>query len=73
MDSDKVQVSIRDVQRVFPFLEKANELFHQTTNYEDVETVRKFAVGNYEEISELYYDVVWTWLPESFRRELDES
>lgn len=67
----KVDVSVDEVKRVFNLLEKVNSLFHQPMKYEDPELVKAFAEGNYKEISDLYYNVVWEWLPESVKAEIE--
>lgn len=60
----KIDVSVDEVERVFELLEKINSVFHQPMKYEDVEYMKNFAQNNYKEIHDLYYNVVWQWLPE---------
>ncbi|ADZ92704.1 hypothetical protein [Marinomonas mediterranea] len=69
----KVDVSVDEVKRVFDLLEKLNSLFHQPMKYEDSELVIAFAEANYKEISTLYYNVVWEWLPESVKAEIEDG
>ncbi len=69
----KVDVSADEVKRVFNLLEKVNSLFHQPMKYEDPEQVKAFAEANYKEISDLYYNIVWEWLPESVKAEIEDG
>jgi hypothetical protein len=62
---------VDDARRVFDLLEKLNSLFHQPLGYRDIEIVQRFAEQNYQEIKDLYYRVVWEWLPEELRQEID--
>ena len=41
--------------------------------YEDPELVKAFAEANYKEIRDLYYNVVWEWLPESVKAEIEDG
>jgi hypothetical protein len=50
-----------------------NSLFHQPLHYEDPQVVERFAQDNYPEISELYYKIVWKWLPPDVQEEIMES
>lgn len=71
--NQKIDVSIDEVRRVFDLLEKVNSLFHQPMKYEDLELVKAFAETNYKEISDLYYNVVWEWLPEAVQAEIEDE
>ena len=73
MSSKCPPISPAEVRRVYELLEKLQELFHQPLYYEDPGRVRKFAEANYGEIRELYYNVVWEWLPEDLRKELADD
>jgi len=54
-------------------LEKVNALFHQPLRYGDSDIVEAFAKSNYKEINELKYNVVWEWLPDSFKAEIEDA
>jgi hypothetical protein len=69
----KIDVSIDEVRRVFDLLEKVNSLFHQPMKYENSELVKAFAETNYKEINDLYYNVVWEWLPEAVKTEIEDG
>ena len=69
----KIDVSVAEVRRVFELLDKVNSLFHQPMNYEDSEVVKAFARANYKEISDLYYNVVWDWLPDAVKSEIEDG
>jgi hypothetical protein len=70
--SRSVSVNLDEVLRVFEFLEAANDLLHQPLKYRDAQQVEKFASEHYQQLKELYYDVVWNWIPEEVREELEE-
>jgi len=69
----KIDVSVDEVKRVFDLLEKINSFFHQPMKYEDPEFVKAFAENNYKEINDLYYNVVWEWLPEPVKAEIEDG
>jgi hypothetical protein len=69
---ERVQVPLEDARRVFAFLEKAHELMHQPLAYSDPKQVERFVRENYAEVRELYYRVVWNWLPDQVRREIED-
>jgi hypothetical protein len=72
VSSEKIDVSVDEVRRVFDLLDKVNALFHQPLKYDNSEVVKAFAEDNYKEISELYYNVVWEWLPEAVKAEIED-
>ncbi len=63
----RTKVKTDEIIRVYRLLEALNDFFHQPLNFEDKETVMRFAQKNYPEIRELYYDTIWEWLPENIR------
>ncbi|WP_137939572.1 hypothetical protein [Chitinivorax sp. B] len=71
--SRTIEVDLSEVRRVFDLFEKINGLFHQPMRYRDVDLVAKFADENYSEIKDLYYKVVWGWLPEDVKNEIDNE
>jgi hypothetical protein len=68
-----VKISVQEVRRVFNFLEKANKLMHQPMAYKDPQCVEKFVDENYAEVRDLYYHVVWNWLPDEVLKEIEEQ
>lgn len=70
---DRVEVDPGEVRRVFQLIEKVHDLMHQPMRYRDPEQIERFVEANYAEIKELYYRVVWNWLPEHSRREIEDS
>jgi hypothetical protein len=68
-----VKISLQEARRVFDFLEKAHELMHQPMAYRDPQRVERFVEDNYVEVRDLYYQVVWNWLPDEVRREIEEQ
>ena len=69
----KIEIDLDEARRVFDLLEKMNSLFHQPMKYKDAKAVDAFAEGNYDEIKELYYNVVWEWLPDDVKVEIEEG
>ena len=72
-----VEVSLDEVLRVFRTLEELQQFFHQPLHYPDIREVREFLGdvngGAYRDIHDLYYGVVWNWLPADVRRKIEES
>ena len=69
----QVSVPAHEVERVFRFLERVHHLMHQPMHYKDPEYVEAFAINNYPELKDLYYDIVWNWLPEEVRRDIEDG
>ena len=66
----EVKIEIDEVKRVFYLLEEMNDLFHQKMKYGDSEYVETFAKKHNAEISQLYYETVWNWLPKDIQDEI---
>lgn len=72
--SDKIEVDVDEVKRLFAHLEELHEFFHQPSNYDDAASVKKFLQnGAYERLRTMYYDVVWKWLPPETRHGVEED
>lgn len=71
--SKKIEVDLEEVQRVFALLEDLNALFHQPMKCKDSEYVSNFAKKNYPEIKDLYYEIVWNWLPKDVQEKIEEG
>ncbi len=69
----KIDVDVDEAIRIFSLLEKLNSLFHQPSKYGDANRVSEFAEINYPEIKELYYQVVWKWLPKDVQEEIENQ
>ncbi|EQA62047.1 hypothetical protein LEP1GSC062_2090 [Leptospira alexanderi serovar Manhao 3 str. L 60] len=41
--------------------------------YQNPELIEKFANENYKKAKELYYNVVWNWLPKETQKEIKEN
>ena len=71
--SDKIEVPLDEVKRLFLFLEELNHFFHQPMHYEDHAAVVKYIEGGmYEQIHSMYYHVVWNWLPPAVQKEIED-
>lgn len=69
----KVQVELDEVLRVYRLLESLNELLHQPSRFSKGEEAERYATEQYPEVRELYYDVVWSWLPAEVQGRLTEE
>ena len=69
----KVQIDLEEVKRVFRLIEEVHDLMHQPLKSRDVEQVEAFVDSHYPEIKDLYYKVVWNWLPQEVQREITEE
>ncbi|WP_061248758.1 hypothetical protein [Leptospira alstonii] len=72
-DGKKIEVPLCEVKRLFEFLESVHHWMHQPLYYQSPELVEKFVRENYTAVKELYYDVVWNWLPQDIRNEIEEN
>jgi hypothetical protein len=70
---ERIEVDLDEVRRVFQFLGNANELMHNNMRYRDVNMVERFVCENYPLLRELYYHVVWNWLPPHVQEEIMEE
>ncbi len=68
----KVEVDLEEVIRVFNLIEKMQAFMHQTEKYNDLNTRESFMRDYYPEVHSLYYDIVWDWLPEEKKKEIEE-
>ena len=69
----QTKITDKDIIRLFRLLEELNDLFHQPLKYEDIEYVKNFADKFYPEIKEFYYDIVWNWLPDYEKKEIESE
>ncbi len=69
----KITVDPEEVEELFDLLEKLNNFFHQSMNFDSQEKVEAFATQIYPEISKAYYETVWEWLPQEVKQEIEGS
>jgi hypothetical protein len=69
----QIHVPLDEAVRVFRFLEKIHELMHQPLAYQSAHQVEAFVEANYPEARELYYWVVWNWLPAQVQSDIEEG
>ncbi len=67
--TEKIVVDLKDARRVYELMEEINDFFHQPMNFESADKARAFAHSHYPEIRELYYHVVYDWLPRNVQEE----
>lgn len=73
MIKNEVSIDVTEIVRVFRLLEEMNDLFHQPAKYGDPAVVKEFANEHYPEIKDLYYEVVWNWLPANLQNKITEA
>lgn len=71
--SKDTKITATDIRRVYDLLEKIQDLFHQPLYYQHGARVTRFAEVNYDEIRDLYYNVVWEWLSEEVREQIGDG
>jgi hypothetical protein len=69
----RIEITLDEAKRVFRFLEKVQHLLHQPLYYRDPKMVEQFANDNYPEAKDLYYKIIWSWLPEDVRKEIEDE
>jgi hypothetical protein len=71
---EKVEISTAEVLRVYHLLEELNRFLHQPMHYDEHPAVVDWLKnGVYEELSSMYYEIVWGWLPEEEKRKIEEQ
>lgn len=65
----KVEVDVEEIKRVYLLIEKFNEFLHQPANFSKVDS---FAKDIYPELREVYYRVMWEWLPNDLKDEIED-
>lgn len=69
----QIHIPLDEAVRVFRFLEKIHELMHQPLAYQSTNQVDAFVEANYPELRELYYRVVWNWLPKQVQANIEDG
>ncbi|GAA0340480.1 hypothetical protein GCM10009092_01220 [Bowmanella denitrificans] len=70
---NKVLIDLQEVKRVYELLEVIHDFFHQPEKYQDFERLENFIKQNYPELRDVYYDVVWSWLPKKVQDEITDQ
>jgi hypothetical protein len=65
----EIEVDLEEIKRVFFLVEELHTFFHQPMNYSKAD---EFAKKNYKELKTIYYDILWEWLPNDVKKELEE-
>ena len=65
-----INVDIRELKKLYYLLEELNDFFHQEDNYLNKEKAKSFAKDKYPLINEMYYNIVWDWLPDKVKNGL---
>ena len=72
--TEKVEISTAEVLRIYRLLEDLNRFLHQPMHYDEHPAVVDWLKGGvYAELSRMYYEIVWGWLPEEQKRSIEEQ
>jgi len=70
----KVEISTAEILRVYRLLEELNRFLHQPMHYDEHPAVVDWLKsGVYEELRNMYYEIVWGWLPAEEKRRIEEQ
>lgn len=58
-----IKMEEKDLKRIYYLLEEVNDVFHDSFKFKDSKIMEDFATEYYPEIRDLYYHVVWDYLP----------
>ena len=70
MSEKVVKIKTAEIKRVYQLVKELHNFFHQPMNYVNVE---EFAEEHYDEIRDVYYDVLWEWLPAKMKAEFEKE
>jgi hypothetical protein len=74
---EKIEVDLSEVLRLYAFMEELVAFFHQPLHYQTIEDVQRFIgnrdTGAFSKMSEMYYQVLWDWLPEEEKEKIQNQ
>ena len=74
MESRTMTVKLKEVEELFFFLQGLHRIYHSNERSSDPRLVQSFwSEGGYSKLNKLYYEVVWNWLPEDVRNEIENN
>ena len=59
-----------DIMEIYLLMDKLNEIFHDPSRSEDIDTIKKFGDKYYPIIHKLYYKTLWNALTIEQRKEI---
>jgi predicted type IV restriction endonuclease len=70
-----LSIPTEQVLRLYILLEELNRFLHQPSNFERPEAVREWLDNNkiYPELRDVFYKMVWEWLPKSIKAEVEDG
>lgn len=68
--TNKVEVKLDELKRVFNIVEEVHDLLHQPEKYKDTDVMDSFVQEHYAELHAVYYDILWNWLPQDVQTEI---
>ena len=70
----KIEIDPEEILRVYNLMGNLIEFFHQPMHYPDQQAVLDFLnSGVYDEMSDVYYKLMWKWLPGSQRHSIENA
>lgn len=65
----EINIKLNEAVHVFEVVEKLQKFLHQPANYLNIEA---FAKEIYPELKDVYHNIIWDWLPDDVKAELEE-
>lgn len=78
IDSDEtIEIKLKDFMLIYKTFEEFNSFFHQPKHYEKPIEIQEFLgdinSGAYSIINQMYYDVLWNYLPEEIKLKIENG
>lgn len=70
---DTIKMKSDDLLRLYNVMEEIHDLLHQPLKYRDVQKMDDFVKGHYSDIKDLYYNVLWDYLPDDVRENIENG
>jgi len=69
----KIEINLDEALQAFLLTEELVKLLHQPGNYNSV-SLEDFAIkqNGYKRLADLYYNVLWNWLPDDVKQSLED-
>lgn len=68
-----IEVKLDEVKRVYNMIEQVHDLLHQPEKYRNTDVIDSFVQENYGELRDLYYDIIWDWLPQDVQDNITDE
>lgn len=71
--ANNIEVKLDEVKRVYKMMEQMHDLLHQPDKYRNTDVMDSFVQEHYSELRDLYYDIIWDWLPQDVQDEITDE